>query len=155
MVVQVEGRDVTVECGAGTMVEFQEVESKEHGTNFVPRVIEPSFGIDRLLYCTLENAFYVRPTDEHRTVLGIPAALAPYKACVTGLSANPLLVSTVDHVYREMCGNGVRCRIDDSTANIGNSFSKALHMVTLSRKYTWAPTFENVWQAGDTRASMK
>ena len=80
---------------------------------------------------------------------------APYQACVTGLSANPLLVSTVEHVYREMCGNGVRCRIDDSTANIGNSFSKALHMVTLSRKYTWALTFENVWQAGDTRASMK
>ena len=38
---------MTVTCGAEGMVQFQEVEIKEYGANFVPRVIEPSFGIDR------------------------------------------------------------------------------------------------------------
>jgi glycyl-tRNA synthetase len=79
---------VQVSCGAGEMVQFQEVESKECGLNFKPRVIEPSFGIDRLLYCTLEKSFYVRETDAQRTVLCLPAALAPFKCCVTGLSGD-------------------------------------------------------------------
>eukprot|EP00802_Teleaulax_amphioxeia_P011969 Tamp_12007.p1 GENE.Tamp_12007~~Tamp_12007.p1 ORF type:complete len:384 (+),score=26.99 Tamp_12007:395-1546(+) len=118
------GKDVSVTCGQDAIVHFREVESTIHGTNFMPRVIEPSFGIDRLLYCTLENAFYVRPSDEQRTVLGIPASLAPYKTCVTGISSNPQLVSTVAQLYREMCGKGVRCRIDDSTANIGRRYAR-------------------------------
>lgn len=122
--IQVEGSDVTVTCGAEGMVEFEEVEIKEHGTQFVPRVIEPSFGIDRLLYCTLENAFYVRPSDEQRTVLGITAAMAPFKCCVTGLSSNSQFVAVVSQLHKEMCRHGVSCRVDESTAAIGRRYSR-------------------------------
>ena len=33
-------------------------------TRYVPNVIEPSFGIDRILYAILEHAYYERPTEE-------------------------------------------------------------------------------------------
>ena len=35
---------------------------------FQPSVIEPSFGIGRILYAVLEHSFRVRPDDEQRTV---------------------------------------------------------------------------------------
>jgi len=55
-------------------------------------------GVHSLLYCTLENAFYVRPSDDQRTVLGIAAAMAPFKCCVTGLSSNSQFSTTVSKV---------------------------------------------------------
>jgi len=35
---------------------------------FVPSVIEPSFGIGRIMYSIFEHRFRVRPGDEHRSV---------------------------------------------------------------------------------------
>ena len=38
---------------------------------FVPSVIEPSFGIGRIMYSVFEHRFRVRPGDEQRSVSGI------------------------------------------------------------------------------------
>ena len=128
IVVRACGADVVVACGQGGMVQFQEVESVVHGANFVPRVIEPSFGIDRLVYCALEHAFYVRPAAAEeggekggglqRTVLRLSPALAPYKCCVTGLSGNVVLQQPVTLLHRALRRRGVRCLVDESGAFI-------------------------------------
>ena len=128
IVVRACGTDVVVACGQGGMVQFQEVESVVHGANFVPRVIEPSFGIDRLVYCALEHAFYVRPAAAEeggekggglqRTVLRLSPALAPYKCCVTGLSGNVVLQQPVTLLHRALRRRGVRCLVDESGAFI-------------------------------------
>lgn len=47
-----------------------------------PSVIEPSFGIGRILYCLLEHCFYAREGDAQRTVFGFSPAVAPVKATV-------------------------------------------------------------------------
>lgn len=54
----------------------------------VPSVIEPSFGIGRILYAVLEHAFRVRKGDEKRVWLSIPPAVAPISCSVLLLSAN-------------------------------------------------------------------
>lgn len=43
-----------------TMVEIKRVKKKLAGRNYVPSVIEPSFGIGRILYCIFEHSFYTR-----------------------------------------------------------------------------------------------
>lgn len=35
---------------------------------FIPSVIEPSFGIGRILYCIFEHAYYQRESSEEKTV---------------------------------------------------------------------------------------
>ena len=35
---------------------------------FIPSVIEPSFGIGRILYCMFEHAYYQRESSEEKTV---------------------------------------------------------------------------------------
>ncbi len=57
-----------------------------HVEEFVPNVIEPSFGIGRILYCIFEHTFRQRSGDEQRTYLALPAHLAPYKCSVLPLS---------------------------------------------------------------------
>jgi hypothetical protein len=42
------------------MVAIKRVQKKLAGRNFVPSVIEPSFGIGRILYCIFEHSYYTR-----------------------------------------------------------------------------------------------
>ena len=46
-------------------------------------VIEPSFGIGRILYCLLEHSFYWREEDEQRMVLRLTPLVAPIKVLPT------------------------------------------------------------------------
>ena len=52
--------------------------------SYVPFVIETSVGLDRLFLSILSSAFKIEKLegDESRTVLSLPAALAPYKAAI-------------------------------------------------------------------------
>ena len=58
------------------------------GEHYLPVVIETSVGIDRTCLALLCNAYRVEKLEggETRTVLGLPAALAPVKAAVLPLS---------------------------------------------------------------------
>ena len=63
------------------------IEDKVFDT-FVPNVIEPSFGIDRLCYVLLNQNVYQRKQDPNRLVLTLGDDMAPYKVCVFQLSNN-------------------------------------------------------------------
>ncbi len=52
--IQVDGEQVDI---PPDMYEIQQVTETIHGENIVPHVIEPSFGIDRIIYAVLEHAF--------------------------------------------------------------------------------------------------
>ena len=56
----------------------------ELNQSYVPFVIETSVGLDRLFLSVLSSAFKIEKLegDESRTVLSLPAALAPYKAAI-------------------------------------------------------------------------
>ena len=38
-------------------------QEKQSTTTFTPGVVEPSFGIDRILFSVLEHTYYARPKD--------------------------------------------------------------------------------------------
>lgn len=65
----------------------EKVVEKVFVENFVPGVIEPSFGIGRILYSLIEHSFYTRENDENRNVLGFTPSIAPVK-CVIGSIIN-------------------------------------------------------------------
>lgn len=54
----------------------------------VPSVVEPSFGIGRIMYAVYEHNFRVREGDEKRTWLALPAPVAPISCSVLPLSNN-------------------------------------------------------------------
>ncbi len=61
------------------------------GERFIPYVIEPSLGADRILLAFLCNAYEEEVLEkDSRTVLHLHPAIAPYKACVLPLQKNKL-----------------------------------------------------------------
>ncbi len=71
------------------MVETKRCSKSVHVEEYVPNVVEPAFGIGRILYCLFEHSFRQRAGDEQRTYLAMPPALAPYKCSVLPLSKSP------------------------------------------------------------------
>lgn len=55
----------------------------------IPSVIEPSFGVGRILYAILEHNFNIREGDERRNWLSLPPGIAPISCSVLPLSSDP------------------------------------------------------------------
>ena len=95
---------------------------QETGEKFVPYVIEPSLGADRVLLAFLCDA-YDEETDEKgetRTVLRLHPALAPFKAAVLPLSKK--LSEKAQEVYRMLAKDYM---IDyDDAGSIGKRYRR-------------------------------
>lgn len=46
------------------LVQFEQYEKQIQEIKYIPSVIEPSFGIGRIVYCIFEHCFRVRAEDE-------------------------------------------------------------------------------------------
>merc|ERR1712187_177009 len=61
----------------------------ENVREYTPNVIEPSFGIGRILYSLMEHVYWYREGDEARGLLSFPPVIAPTKVLLVPLSSNP------------------------------------------------------------------
>ncbi len=85
---------------------------------FVPHVMEPTFGMDRAFLAVLVDAY---KEEDDRTLLSLPAHLAPYKAAVFPLLANkPELVDKAREVF-DLLKKEVTTTWDDR-GNIGKRY---------------------------------
>ena len=103
------------------------MEYRDKKTNevFVPHIIEPSIGVERLFLAVLSTAYTEDEIDgEKRTILKLPAHLAPYKFCVSPLLKNkPELVEKAREVYNLLKEKYTFVTWDDS-GNIGKRYRK-------------------------------
>ncbi len=104
----------------------------------VPSVIEPSFGIGRILYCILEQNLCVREADRQRVWLSLPPAIAPITCSVLPLSNNqqfqPYVHSIGKHTHshthvthvtvEELKAVRVSLKVDDSSGSIGRRYAR-------------------------------
>ena len=67
---------------------MERFEQNVHEEKFFPSVIEPSFGIGRIVYCVMEHCFKVRENGAKRTYFDFPPFVAPYKASICPLIEN-------------------------------------------------------------------
>jgi glycyl-tRNA synthetase len=57
---------------SATMLKIEKQEVKIFEEKFTPSVIEPSFGIGRIIYCIFEHCFKVRAHDDQWTYFDFP-----------------------------------------------------------------------------------
>ena len=109
---------------SGKSMEYRD---KVTGETFIPHVIEPSIGVERLFLAILSSAYTeekVADKDETRIVLKLPENLAPYKFCVSPLLKNkPELVAKAKEVYNKLRTKYGNVTWDDS-GNIGKRYRK-------------------------------
>ncbi|PVV03469.1 hypothetical protein BB560_002054 [Smittium megazygosporum] len=98
---------------------------KESVREYTPNVIEPSFGIGRILYSLLEHSFCVRPDAELRAVFKFNPVVAPFKVLVLPLSGHDSFQPFLLSVARSLRSKGVPARVDDAaSASIGRRYAR-------------------------------
>lgn len=108
---------------SGKSMEYTDKQTRE---KFIPHVIEPSFGVERLLMAVLSNAYREIETDgKIRTFLALPENLAPTKIIVAPLLKNKeSLVEKAREVYLELRQKYKNVEFDLS-GKVGKVYAKA------------------------------
>ncbi|KAI1965922.1 Glycine--tRNA ligase 1, mitochondrial [Ophidiomyces ophidiicola] len=124
----------------------------ENVREYTPNVIEPSFGIGRILYCLMEHVYWSREGDEARgvsyppfpyaflckpidlrgfdltwctkQVLSFPPVVAPTKVLLVPLSSHQSFQPLVRQLTLKLRRMGVSNRVDDSSASIGKRYAR-------------------------------
>lgn len=102
-----------------------EYRPKDGSEAFVPHVIEPSFGVERMIVAVLASAYTEDEINgEKRTYLKLPAHLAPVKVAVSPLLKNkPELVAKAQEVYKMLKKEYGNVMYDDN-GNIGKRYRR-------------------------------
>eukprot|EP01012_Entosiphon_sulcatum_P048676 TRINITY_DN67189_c0_g1_i1.p1 TRINITY_DN67189_c0_g1~~TRINITY_DN67189_c0_g1_i1.p1 ORF type:complete len:639 (-),score=131.11 TRINITY_DN67189_c0_g1_i1:18-1934(-) len=115
------------------MASFAIVKEKVAGRKYTPSVVEPSFGIGRILYCILEQNYWVRQIEakadkaaknEKRAGFSLPAAIAPYKVMICPLMNKPDLVAQVHEIRKSCAAHGLAFKVDDTSVPIGKRYAR-------------------------------
>jgi glycyl-tRNA synthetase len=115
--VDMDGRKVEV---PSTCYELAITTEKISGDKFVPHVIEPAYGVDRILYTLLEHAYRVR--DDYVT-LSLKGLVAPVKVGVFPLMARDGLDDIAHRLYDSFVAEGLAAYYDDS-GSIGRRYAR-------------------------------
>uniref|UniRef100_A0A0D9W4E5 glycine--tRNA ligase n=1 Tax=Leersia perrieri TaxID=77586 RepID=A0A0D9W4E5_9ORYZ len=118
------GKDVTIKKN---MVSINMEKKKEHQRKFTPSVIEPSFGIGRIIYCLFEHCFYQRPgkaEDEQLNVFGFPPLVAPIKCTVFPLVKIEKFEVVAKKISKALTTAGISHIIDMTGNTIGKRYAR-------------------------------
>lgn len=115
--IEVNGDSFTVPSSCYEIIDRTE---KASGEKFVPHVIEPSYGVDRILYAVLEHAYSVK--DEYVT-LSLEGLVAPFKAGVFPLMSRDGLDEVAQELHESLMSNGIAAHYDES-GSIGRRYAR-------------------------------
>jgi glycyl-tRNA synthetase len=102
-------------------VEITRIKMEERGRRFIPHVVEPSFGSDRLVYVTLEYAYRVK---DDRVILSFPRDIAPIQIGVYPLVSKDGLPEKALQVYKILVDEGFTVDYDEA-GSIGRRYARA------------------------------
>ncbi|WP_435126236.1 glycine--tRNA ligase [Halobaculum sp. D14] len=120
--VTVDGETYAVDADVAN---FSVEEVTENGEHVTPHVVEPSFGVDRILYTLVEHAYREDTVDgEPRTYLSLESEVAPRDAAVFPLVTNDdELTALADDVMAALRDAGLSVEYDDS-GSIGRRYRR-------------------------------
>ena len=99
----------------------------EGGKRIVPHVVEPSFGLERLTYVTME---YSVREEQKRTILSFPRCLSPTHIAVLPLVTRDGLPEKAQSLHRLLVQEGFITDYDES-GSIGRRYARADEAGTL------------------------
>jgi glycyl-tRNA synthetase len=92
---------------------------------FIPHIIEPSFGIDRLCYAVITQNCYKRTIDLNRVVIQLNRNIAPYEVSVFYLVGTLAMKTIVNDIVSNLSNNNIKVYTDLTNANIGKKYVRA------------------------------
>lgn len=137
-VASVEGGKVELDT---SVVKFEKQKRNVTFREFVPNVIEPSFGIGRILYSLMEHCYWTRENDEARSVslygkwfLDVPAdnmqvlsfspVVAPIKVLVVPLQKDAKFLPLVQRLEAKLDAKQISYKVDQTGVSIGKRYAR-------------------------------
>ncbi|MGD6808148.1 MAG: glycine--tRNA ligase [Candidatus Bathyarchaeia archaeon] len=93
----------------------------ERGTRFIPHVVEPSFGCDRLFYVALEYAYHVK---DDRVILSFPRCITPIQVGIYPLMGKDGLDTKALELQKQLTQAGFMTDYDEA-GSIGRRYARA------------------------------
>jgi glycyl-tRNA synthetase len=93
----------------------------ERGRHFIPHVVEPSFGLDRLLYVALEYSYRLK---DDRVLLSFPRDIAPVQLGVYPLVSKDGLPERAIKLKESLIDEGFTVEYDEA-GSIGRRYARA------------------------------
>ncbi|MFC7228292.1 glycine--tRNA ligase [Salinirubellus salinus] len=125
-----DGDSVTVEVDgesyevASEVANFSVETVTESGEHVTPHVVEPSFGIGRIVYTVLTHAYSTDEVDgEERAYLDLPAEVAPTTVGVFPLMGKDGMDETAEEIAETLRDAGFSVQYDES-GNIGRRYRR-------------------------------
>jgi glycyl-tRNA synthetase len=107
------------------LVEFKAEKKTVMEVKYTPSVIEPSYGIGRIIYSVLEHSFTQREGDENRCVMRFRPCVAPIKVGVYRLINNPEFDPYVSAIHSMLQSAGMVVRVDSTSGTVGRRYARA------------------------------
>lgn len=104
-----------------TFREFTKITDVEE---VIPSVIEPSFGIGRIMYSMWEHNYRTRDGDEMRNYLSLPPIIAPYKCSILPIYSKADFVPYIRNLSKQLTKCDVSHKVDDSSGSIGRRYAR-------------------------------
>jgi glycyl-tRNA synthetase len=121
LTVTIEGESIEIPQDCYDIVTVTE---KQSGEKFVPHVIEPSYGIDRILYFLLEHNYNEeKKKEEDYTVLTLNPIVAPIKVGVFPLIGDQKLIDLAKEIDSCLRNAGIATYYDES-GTIGRRYAR-------------------------------
>jgi glycyl-tRNA synthetase len=107
------------------MVEIKSEKKNVHEIKYTPSVIEPSFGIGRVLYAILEHSFDQRENDEQRVIMKFPPCVAPIKVGIFRIVSDPQFDPIINRLQTTFQQLNIVCKVDSSSGTLGRKYARA------------------------------
>ena len=116
----VEGFQVTAD-----LVTFKSEKKTISEVKYLPGVIEPSFGIGRILYSVLEHSFSQRNGDENRCCMKFRPCVAPIKVGIFRLINNVQFDPIVTQIQELFQRAAISNKVDSTSGTVGRRYARA------------------------------
>ncbi|MDP6612733.1 MAG: glycine--tRNA ligase [Candidatus Hydrothermarchaeota archaeon] len=104
-----------------TELTLKEEKKTVTGEKIIPHVIEPSYGIDRIIYCVLESAY---SEEGERSYLKLENSLAPVQVAVFPLVSKEALPRVASEIFDNLKKAGLTTTYDED-GSIGRRYARA------------------------------
>ena len=105
-------------------VQVKRGEKKLHVEEFTPGVIEPSFGLGRIIHTIFEHNFKIRENDDQRTYFALPAIVCPIKCSILPISNNAAFKPIIAKISDILLEQNIAFKVDDSSGSIGKRYAR-------------------------------
>tara|TARA_B110000211_G_scaffold59109_1_gene66185 strand:+ start:451 stop:2121 length:1671 start_codon:yes stop_codon:yes gene_type:complete len=122
---------VSLESGEQVTVEPEHVKRDQRtetitGEWYIPHVVEPAFGIDRIIWHILDHAYDETGKDgEQYTIMRLSENVAPVDYCVFPLFEKDGMGELAQSIHRTLCSKQNLVSMYDSSGSIGRRYARA------------------------------